>query len=234
MNENFPLKPITKGLGYYNRSQPENEVTRPDEMPSFSLDEKNAWAGDVDFGKDQPIDDGVVSPLKDIRENLPWEPVPFSERLRHSGHDGLVKKNLKSVNVSFVAVILDFVFMVSLFFVGLMFLLMFFDFRAEDFFSLIQTDTAFQMANAFWAFGVMFFYLFFSRLIWGKTLGEWTSHQQVGTRKQQLNPLYPLRLFFHCLIALITGYFVVHLLSVLIGRDLLSKISGLSLYPDNL
>lgn len=79
-------------------------------------------------------------------------------------------------------------------------------------------------------FGTMLIYFMVSRSLWGSTLGDWAFDIQLGEAKQRLHIMYPFQVLFRQLIILLTGVFIVPILSLAFGKDMAFHFSGLKLY----
>lgn len=92
-----------------------------------------------------------------------------------------------------------------------------------------QTDSITQVNLALLFLSTLQLYMLVSRSFFGMTLGEWAFDAQLGNATDQANPLYPIRVAIRTLIATATG-FLLPLISMIAGRDLLRPFSGLQLF----
>ncbi len=77
--------------------------------------------------------------------------------------------------------------------------------------------------------GLSFFYFLVLRAFFGFTVGEWACNLRMGTLEQRFEKFYLLRVMARSLLIFGTGLIFVPLLSVLLGEDLLEKVTGLKL-----
>lgn len=77
---------------------------------------------------------------------------------------------------------------------------------------------------------VVFIYLTLNRIYVGYTPGEWAFDQRVGQPEDMNTAMYSLKVVGRSLLIVLTGFFVLPLLSVLIGKDLAGLASGAQLY----
>lgn len=77
---------------------------------------------------------------------------------------------------------------------------------------------------------VMLMYVVVARSFFGRTLGEWTFDFQMGDDQQHKSAMYPLRVLFRSFLIVLTGVFLLPLMSFVLNRDLLAPMTGLQLY----
>ena len=95
-----------------------------------------------------------------------------------------------------------------------------------------QTMTQISLAVLFVA--VMQMYAIISRSFFGRTLGEWTFDLQVGRNEEQKLESYPLKIAMRSLVTTLTGLILLPLISLIMGRDLAGRISGVQLYRQHI
>ncbi len=93
-----------------------------------------------------------------------------------------------------------------------------------------QTDRPTQLHIALLFISVMQLYLLTARSFFGASLGEWAFDLQLGTREDQQTTIYPLLVAWRTLIITLTGIVILPAISLLLGRDLASQVTGLQLY----
>ena len=81
---------------------------------------------------------------------------------------------------------------------------------------------------------VLEMFLIISRSFFGRSLGEWTFDMQLGEDEQIEKASYPFQVLFRNLLILGTGFVLLPLLSLLTGKDIAGKLSGVRLYRQNI
>lgn len=79
-------------------------------------------------------------------------------------------------------------------------------------------------------FGVTLFYFMLARGMFGSTLGDWAFDVQLGEEKERKHIMYPFQVVFRTFVIMLTGIFVIPLISVAFGKDIAYYFSGLKLY----
>lgn len=77
--------------------------------------------------------------------------------------------------------------------------------------------------------GVAWIYLVVNRAFLGQTPGEWVFDMTLGQTEQTATASYALRTMARSTLVILTGFFVLPLLSVITRKDLAGKITGLEL-----
>jgi hypothetical protein len=78
--------------------------------------------------------------------------------------------------------------------------------------------------------GVTFIYMLVNRVFLGATPGEWAFDQRIGKPEEMLSPLYALKIAARCLLVMCTGFILMPILSLIMGRDIAGSITGAALY----
>lgn len=78
--------------------------------------------------------------------------------------------------------------------------------------------------------GVTLFYFMLSRGLFGSTLGDWAFDIQLGSEKERNHIMYPFQVIFRTFVILVTGVFIVPIVSLAFGKDMAYYFSGLKLY----
>jgi hypothetical protein len=203
---------------------------------------QNSWGGDVDLGL-APREDGIVDrdtfsqPL--VIDNpfyvpkKPYSPVEVVT-LRFSGHDGLKKDKSKPVNPSFVAILIDVLTLISL---CMIFSTLYFASTGQSLSDVILAmpyNSALKNQFIGLTMSIGFLYLIISRCFFGRTIGEWMFHLQLGSLRDQEKPTYPLRVFIRTFIVFATGFVLFPLISYLFKKDFLVYFSGLELHGEKI
>ncbi len=77
------------------------------------------------------------------------------------------------------------------------------------------------------------FYQFLLRLFLGHTIGDWVCGLRLGTREERLLSNYAYRVGIRVLIHWLSGFVLLPVLSLLLGRDLAGQMSGLHLVKED-
>lgn len=94
----------------------------------------------------------------------------------------------------------------------------------------ISQDIGAQVAVALLIYSVSQLYLILSRSLFGQTLGEWSMDAQLGLPKEQETLSYVFKLISRTLLLTLTGFVVLPLISMMMGKDLTGRATGLKLY----
>ena len=78
--------------------------------------------------------------------------------------------------------------------------------------------------------GVNLFYFMLSRGLFGSTLGDWAFDIQLGSEEERSHIMYPFQVIFRTFVIMITGIFIIPLVSLAFGKDMAFHLSGLKLY----
>ncbi len=199
---------------------------------------QNSWGGNVDLGL-TPREDGIVDRDSLSRPVLIDNPfyVPRSSvspvevvTLKFSGHDGLRKVKTKPVTTSFLAITMDVLTLISL----CMILLTFYFASLGQSLSEVILEIPHNAAlkNQFFGLTISigFLYLIISRCVFGRTIGEWMFHMQLGSIKDQEKSTYPVRVFIRTLIVFVTGLIFFPIISFAFKKDFLASFCGLELH----
>lgn len=79
-------------------------------------------------------------------------------------------------------------------------------------------------------FGVNIFYFMLARGLFGSTLGDWAFDVQLGSENERGHIMYPFQVIFRTTLIILSGLFVVPLVSLAFGKDIAYYFSGLKLY----
>lgn len=77
--------------------------------------------------------------------------------------------------------------------------------------------------------GITWVYLVASRVMYGRSLGEWACDLRLGQPTQRYSKDYPIKVISRASLILLTGIVTIPLLSLLTGRDVAGQISGLKI-----
>ncbi len=203
---------------------------------------QNSWGGDIDLGL-APREDGMVDrdtfsqPM--VIDNpfyVPkkaYSPVEVVT-LKFSGHDGLRKVKTKPVTTSFLAIIMDVLTLISL---CMIFSTLYFASTGQSLSEVIlELPYNAALKNQFFALtlSIGFMYLIVSRCFFGRTIGEWMYHLQLGSTDDQEKSSYPLKVFLRTFIVFASGFIIFPILSYLLKKDFLFYLSGLELHGEEI
>lgn len=93
-----------------------------------------------------------------------------------------------------------------------------------------QGDYGFWLTFPVLGLGMVFIYMTLTRLFLGASLGELVFDLQIGTDEERSAPHYAFQVVFRTLLAILSGLFVLPLLSLMAKNDYLGQITGLKLY----
>lgn len=233
------------------------KAPKPIETPKISNDDENvtpvwsqqpsktqnSWGGDVDLGL-APREDGIVdrdtfsqpliidNPFY-IPQQKPHSPVEVVT-LRFSGHDGLKKDRTKPVNPSLAAILMDVLTLISL---CMIFSTLYFASTGQSLSEVIlEMPYNSALKNQFigLTLSIGFLYLIIARCFFGRTIGEWMYHLQLGSLRDQEKASYPLKVFIRTFVVFISGFVVFPLISYFLKKDFLVYFSGLELHGEKI
>lgn len=97
--------------------------------------------------------------------------------------------------------------------------------------ALFGADAGWVYLSTFALFGtVSFIYLVVHRVFLGATPGEWAYDQQIGHPEEVGEFLYSMAVVMRSLLVILTGFFVLPLISIFMGRDITGTLSGTQLF----
>jgi len=91
-----------------------------------------------------------------------------------------------------------------------------------------QSNRFLTMSTVFVFTGWMYFIA--TRALVGASIGEWSCSLRLGQPSERLKNNYITKLVFRTTIQLITGIFIIPILSFICRKDIAGKLSGLSVY----
>lgn len=177
-----------------------------------------------------PMPDMVdnITPPKVKRNKITSLPEPGSRLSRSSSNspvDPLVKAPicLRSIFLDTVVVIaMSLLFVISLVTVT--------EVQLSRVIFNAKSDLPTQASMLLLFLAVFQMYVIVARSFFGRTLGEWTFDYQLGKNEEQERALYPIRVVWRSFVVIVTGIFVLPLLSFIIRKDIVGFFSGLQLY----
>jgi uncharacterized RDD family membrane protein YckC len=174
-----------------------------------------------------------ISPFDKINFQIPDKSLSENLGARRGGHDNLVSP-LSPIAVSFTAGILDAALVLAM---SLIFLVSLIMVTGVDLLSVLQSsqnEFATQVSMAILYIAVLEMYVVVARSFFGMTVGEWTFDLQMGQNDQIAQASYPAKVLFRSMLVLITGVFVLPVLSLIFSKDLAGSLVGIKLYKRNI
>jgi hypothetical protein len=224
LDESSDMKPLTSGLGFKDKVSDGVYTMEVENNASLFSD-----AGTLDIGGEE-MGDGVLNIKSDGELQLETaesiQPILF-----HSGHDGLIKRSAKKSGESLFGALIDFLLVGALAILTSAILTEFsaFKFNLDQVVALEPS----ALLKVFTVFAALFLaYKIFTRVFFGKTLGEWSSRHQLGLLVQQHRWYYPLQVFIRETVVLLTGVFTLAVISKILDKDLCYGVSGLETYME--
>ena len=215
------LKPISEGLGFKDRVSAGVYTEELEKLADFSSD-----AGAMDIGHEDQGHGKVY-----IEDNSRLR-LQSSEVLRpilfHSGHDGLIKGKAKKSLESFFAVFIDLMLSLSGSILVLAFFMDFLGFNSIEAFFFNPRIAVLNFTTVFLAFYLA--YKILSRAFYGRSLGEWSCRLQMGSFKDQQRLVYTFQVVLREVVSLVTGLFLLPLISIVFSMDMGYYVSGLHVY----
>ncbi len=216
------IKPLTRGLGFKDRVSEGVYTIEMDSVETVGADGGTLDIGHENFG------DGVlnIDPEGELKLETSETVQPI---LFHSGHDGLIKRTAKKSGESLLGAFIDtlLVLAVTILTVAVLteFTRFFFDFEKIAKLNLNELGKVGVVFSAYFLS-----YRIFTRVFFGKTLGEWSSRHQLGLLLQQNKVVYPFQVLAREIVCLGTAVFLLPVLSAVLKKDVGYYFSGLQTY----
>ncbi|MDZ4660897.1 MAG: RDD family protein [Pseudomonadota bacterium] len=225
--DEFEFKPLTEGLGFNKRAQnikkeiEESRIAKTQmgyDMPTVpkSLIEKELMG----ITPEKTVSDAIRSQFKSQLNSVILEkPKP--------------KITYPVVAASFPAMMFDAIFSFA---ISLIFLIALVFVTRIDILSIVRATSIYltnQVSLVVLYVAISQLYIVIARTFCGQTLGEWAFDIQLGTPSDQQDDRYPLKVLARSLFVTFTGVILLPFLSLLLGNDLASRVSGLRLYRNN-
>lgn len=223
------LNPLTDGLGFKDRvSQDGYTSQEPESIPiKTAASIESSYGGTFDIGHEE-LGDGTLSIQNDGALELESvetvQPILF-----HSGHDSLIKKRAKKSGESFFGALID---VMLLFALSILSAAVVTEFTSYTFnFEKLLAFKPVEIGKFLIVFSAYFLsYKILTRVLFGRTLGEWSSRHQLGLVLHQHDVTYPFRVLAREVVCLLTGIFFFPLISSVIKKDIGFYVSGLHTY----
>lgn len=217
--DEFEFKPITEGLGF-NKTKTKSK-TETDSRES--LFERSALDIDVPLPakKDSKIVvDEILSSLSEKKnfDFLNEKEVAAKPKVAATTQNQKIQTTLMEVP----AAILDFLLVAALSLSAVIGLLVATEIDLMG--VLTGSEDPFIYLPLFAVFASMTWsYLVATRLYMGQTVGEWVFDQKLGSDETQKQTSYGLRVAARTTITILTGFFVIPFVSLVIGKDFLGR-----------
>ena len=248
--EEFEFKPLTDGLGFHHRSQPEKAdfpLKNPAQGPTAKIDfALELMAPDMTTPQIQPALPRKPE-NKPAASKVPTSPVnsTVDEILKTLGerrkYDFEEKSTAKAIyqtpsietfipsSFEFSAALLDGMLIVASYLAAMIVLLVVT--KVDLFGTLLNADEESMIYLSLFGIFTMvtWVYLVATRLFLGFTPGEWVFDQRLGQPEQLGTAPYSLKVALRSILVVATGFIVIPLLSMISRRDLLGRLMGVEL-----
>jgi hypothetical protein len=245
--DEFQFKPLTEGLGFHKKKDSKASTTGKGSSMSFNL--KNTQSSSEDLNLTYPLprktprtetfgggattntNTAVDDILKTLNEK---RSVDFADakKAKSALHEPPVA-TFKTSYFDVSAGILDAMLVVAAVLACLIVLLL-----------VTQVDLVGNLTNPGADFTIYYgllgliasiswIYLVANRVFMGSTPGEWVFDQQLGTEAEQKKAIYGLKVAARSLLVIATGFIIFPILSLILQRDIIGSVFGLSLVKKN-
>lgn len=211
--DEFEFKPITEGLGFNKAKSKANSKSKA-ETPLF---ERSSLDIDVPLPakKDSKVVvDEILNSLSE-RKNLDF----LNEKQTSKA---AATEKIQTTLIEVPAAILDFLLVAAISLSAVIGLLVTTEIdlmtvltASED--PLIYLPLILVFASMSWS------YLVATRMYMGQTVGEWVFDQRVGSNEVQKHATYGLRIAARTTLTIATGFILIPLVSLIIGKDFLGR-----------
>lgn len=252
--EEFEFKPLTDGLGFHKKKATAKATAPESKADSFSRDLliKNQGLELIEESSVDPL----RPPLPRKKVSTPVPPTPGS--LTEVGGDGSAavdeilktlqknrrldfensakkitqtktKEEFKATTWSFSAALLDGMLILASSLLCMIILLVIT--RVDLIGNLSNPDAQgmIYLSTLSLFAGVSFIYLTLNRIYMGYTPGEWAFDQRIGKPEELNKASFSLRVVARSFLVVMTGFFVLPLLSLIMNKDLAGSITGAKL-----
>lgn len=230
------LKALEKPMSFDATPEKKSELEMTETLPRRDASEISAAGPDVDL---PDMNMPELPPMNEMPEMVESSVEPsfeekkaelFGTSTSRGASNSPKVKTLEPASVGVAAGILDCIFVVALSLIFLVSLIMVTGVNLSSVIFNTQTDITTQVSMGILFIAVMQMYVIVARSFFGRTLGEWTFDMQLGDDNQHKTSSYPLRVLLRSLVTIVTGIFLLPLLSLLFRKDLAGFLSGLQLY----
>ncbi len=253
--EEFEFKPLTEGLGFHQKKPTASTAQNfPESMASSPASSKMGLKTglDLDFTSDEelnpfkktlprkstpspvtpaiaPIPSPVDEILLSLKKNRQLEIEEDKKQLRELKNSQAVI-NWQASGFSVWAAILDGLLVTASALMCMMIVLVV---TQVDLFSNLSnpdTEGLIYLATLSLFAGVSFVYMVITRVFMGMTPGEWAYDLRIGKPQEQGSVLFTFQIVLRQILVTLTGFILLPLISLLMGKDVTGKILGLSLH----
>jgi hypothetical protein len=234
--EEFEFKPLTEGLGFHKKNKKESTSSMPMNSMGLDIAEESPLRSPLPrqpkAPTPQPMNDSsaaVDEILQTLRSKQVAEQKTPAAQMTKPAPAMAAPKYKPSVS-NFSAMFLDFMLVLA---ASLLCMIVLFSITKADISStlfgenvdpmiLISTVTLFAV--------VTFIYLVVHRVFLGATPGEWAYDQRLGQPEEMGTIMYAVGTVVRSLIVILTGFFPIPVLSMIMKTDIAGKLSGLKIY----
>jgi hypothetical protein len=229
--DEFEFKPLTEGLGFHKKVLELKEEAVPTKVGSTTgimpqSQNLNKTSGDISKNPTGPA--APRAPITPLGSPLGWGPALKKMDIV----DKPKGPQLVPCAASLPAALFDCTMVLGL---ALIFSAVVFATTGINYVYLmevLQNDEWAQVATIVLFVSVFIIYTVATRSFFGKTLGEWVFEYRLGSPVEQESALYPLQVAWRSLLIACTGFFLLPLISMAVGRDIPGLLSGVSLYAE--
>jgi hypothetical protein len=152
---------------------------------------------------------------------------------RRGAADSPPAKSMTASSVAITSLLVDGILVTALSMIFLVALLLVTKSNLEFIVMQFSSDWELQLSmySLMGFIGVCYFTI--SRVFCGQSLGEWAFEYQVGSDDEQKESQFPIKILARSALVLATGVIVLPILSLILGKDILAKATGLQLYQKN-
>lgn len=242
--DEFEFKPLTDGLGFHKKKAATANSQTTASIPQTATSTRRATFEEEAIEnllpplprknsstETTPTQDNSNSTvdeiLKTLRQN---QRLDFDTTKRTTKKTATTAEEYVLTNWNFSSTFLDSMLIVASSLLCMIILLVIT--KADLIANLTQPDEAgliYLSTLAMFA-GVTFIYMTVNRVFMGATPGEWAFDQRIGKPEEMTSPYYVLKVIARSLIVMATGFVVMPVLSLIMGRDVAGSITGASLY----
>ena len=244
--DEFEFKPLTDGLGFHKKkteaAAPSASTTATAKIPNSSrrasfeeeaiesllppLPRKGA-ATEMPSIQENSSNSTVDEILKTLRQNQRFD---FDNTKKTTKKTAAAVEEYLPTNWNFSSTFLDTMLIVASSLLCMIILLVIT--KADLITNLTHPDDSgmIYVATLTLFAGVTFIYMLVNRVFVGATPGEWAFDQRIGKPEEMNSPFYALKIAARCLLVMCTGFIVMPIISLIMGRDIAGQITGAALF----
>ncbi len=230
--DDFQFKPLTQGLGFHPKKEPNRQASTPVTpkmtSPKWTSSQPSVPSLRLDTPLPRPEPQKTPTPsssgqaVEKILKNLNEK----NKRLSFQDKPQNLSPYLQTAP-SLAAGFLDLLLVTALSLLYLMTLIL--TLKLDLIKSISEGSQMVWLSTGAVFIVVGFIYYVGQRMFIGFTLGEWAYEQRLGLPEEMKKASYSLKVFYRQILMMVTGVILIPLISWIIGRDL-GGISGLCTY----